>query len=772
MKRIVILLYLCCFTVLSVLAYEWKAYWIGTDTRQSEPNTWLNFIKDFQLTNVPDKAVAHIAVDSKYWLWINGKMVVFEGGLKRGPNPQDTYFDEVDIAPYLQRGENRVAVLVWYFGKHGFSHNSSGQAGLLFDCQAAELDLVSDSSWKCALNVAYQTCALPEPNYRLPESDLLYDARHDMGEWYKLGSEVNYSNASILQKAGGAPWNKLVKRPVPLWKYSELKDYEQVYRNNDSLICILPYNAQITPYFKIKAKEGNRLVMATDNYFHYNGVTENIRAEYIAKSGVQEYESLGWMNGHRVYYLIPNDVDVLEVKYRESGYDSDFAGSFTSSDSLLNKLWQKSLRTLYVTMRDSYMDCPERERAQWAGDAVNESGETYCALSISSHALTKKWLCELADWQKEDGTIFAPVPSGNWNSELSGQILASIGYYGAWNYYFHTGDLETLRRVYPAYKRYLDLWKENETGVISLRDVGWLWGDWGDNRDMFLLINAWYYLALKGMSLSAEALGYQSDVIGLSQRMKSFKLAFNATYWNGSAYRSLDYTGKTDDRVQALAVVAGLADVDKYDSLLEVFKQEYHASPYMEKYVFEAMMKMGYEEEALDRHKKRMKPMVENTYFSTLFEHWNIGMDGYDSGSVNHAWTGGGLTVLSEYLCGITPLSSGYAEIAIMPCPGNIGQATAKVCSVKGEISSTFMQSGKRLKMSVKTPVGIPTLVGVPSEGISEVWMNNCLVWKKGKYVSKNKIVQYKGIQNRHLQFLVEGGNYVFESIKREEDFR
>lgn len=772
MKRIVILLYLCCFTVLSVLAYEWKAYWIGTDTRQSEPNTWLNFIKDFQLTNVPDKAVAHIAVDSKYWLWINDKMVVFEGGLKRGPNPQDTYFDEVDIAPYLQRGENRVAVLVWYFGKHGFSHNSSGQAGLLFDCQAAELDLVSDSSWKCALNVAYQTCALPEPNYRLPESDLLYDARHDMGEWYKLGSEVNYSNASILQKAGGAPWNKLVKRPVPLWKYSELKDYEQVYRNNDSLICVLPYNAQITPYFKIKAKEGNRLVMATDNYFHYNGATENIRAEYIAKSGVQEYESLGWMNGHRVYYLIPNDVDVLEVKYRESGYDSDFAGSFTSSDSLLNKLWQKSLRTLNVTMRDSYMDCPERERAQWAGDAVNESGETYCALSTSSHALTKKWLCELADWQKEDGTIFAPVPSGNWNSELSGQILASIGYYGAWNYYFHTGDLETLRCVYPAYKRYLDLWKENETGVISLRDVGWLWGDWGDNRDMFLLINAWYYLALKGMSLSAEALGYQSDVIGLSQRMKSFKQAFNATYWNGSAYRSLDYTGKTDDRVQALAVVAGLADVDKYDSLLEVFKQESHASPYMEKYVFEAMMKMGYEEEALNRHKKRMKPMVENTYFSTLFEHWNIGMDGYDSGSVNHAWTGGGLTVLSEYLCGITPLSPGYGEIAIMPCPGNIGRATAKVCSVKGEISSTFMQSGKRLRMSVKTPVGIPTLVGVPSEGISEVWMNNCLVWKKGKYVSKNKIVQYKGIQNSHLQFLVEGGNYVFESIKREEDFR
>lgn len=129
--------------------------------------------------------------------------------------------------------------------------------------------------------------------------------------------------------------------------------------------------------------------MATDNYFYYNGATENIRAEYIAKSGIQEYESLGWMNGHRVYYIIPDGVEVLEVKYRESGYNCELVGNFYSSDSLLNRLWQKSLRTLYVTMRDSYMDCPERERAQWAGDAVNESGETYYALSTSSHALTK-----------------------------------------------------------------------------------------------------------------------------------------------------------------------------------------------------------------------------------------------------------------------------------------------------------------------------------------------------------------------------------------------
>lgn len=28
-------------------------------------------------------------------------------------------------------------------------------------------------------------------------------------------------------------------------------------------------------------------------------------------------------------------------------------------------------------------------------------------------------------------------------------MLAAVGRYGFWNYYMNTGDLETIRRVYP-----------------------------------------------------------------------------------------------------------------------------------------------------------------------------------------------------------------------------------------------------------------------------------------------------------------------------------
>lgn len=765
MKKYIIVLWLCC-VALSSYAYDWKAYWISTDACQSEPNTWLNYRKKVDLSNIPESAIARIAVDSKYWLWINGNMIVFEGGLKRGPNPEDTYYDEIDIAPYLKVGDNTIAILVWYFGKQGFSHNSSGKAGLLFDCQAPGLEILSDNSWECSLNFAYQTCGNSKPNYRLSESSILYDARKDMGSWYKPDFEPNFPMASKLQKAGGTPWNKLIKRPVPLWKNYGLKDYVQTYRSKDTLVCVLPYNAQVTPYFKIKSSEGVKLVMGTDNYYYYNGNTENLRAEYITKEGIQEYESLGWMNGHRVYYIIPQSVEVLDVKYRETGYNCDFSGKFFSSDTLLNKLWQKSLRTLYVTMRDTYMDCPERERAQWTGDAVNESGETYYALSSSAHSLTKKWLYELVGWQQDDGSIFAPVPAGNWSLELPGQTLASVGYYGVWNYYLHTGDKETIQYLYPYIKRYMELWKEHNTGVISFRHTGWVWGDWGDERDMFLLINAWYYLALKGMYLMAVELEHTDDAEFYVQQMASFKQSFNKYYWNGSAYRDPDYKGKTDDRVQALAVVSGLADKEKYRKLLTLFKTEFHASPYMEKYVFEAMMMMGYVPEALARHKKRMKYMVEHPYFSTLFEHWNIGIEGYGAGSVNHAWTGGGLTVLSQYLCGIAPLAPGYEKIEITPNPGDIQKAMAEVCTVKGIVKSSFAQYPNGLNITVNIPDGISTVVGVPAEKVKEVRVNDCLVWKRGQYVINKIVTAYRDESNTHIKFEVTGGDYVFKSIK------
>ena len=729
---------------------SWKAKWISTDRSQSATNTWLAYRKIIDIQEIPEKAISKIAVDSKYWLWINGKLVVFEGGLKRAVNPFDTYYDEVDIAPFLQSGENSIAVLVWYFGKDGFSHQSSGRAGLIFDCQAAGFELFSDNTWNCGVINSYQVAGEPFPNYRLPESSILYDARKDIGPW-QTDKTIRLGGAVVIGNAGDYPWNKLVKRPIPLFKDFGLTNYPKqnipiASLGFDTIVCELPYNAQITPYLKVDAPEGMKITIATDNYLFYkgDGLADGIRAEYITKNGIQEYESLGWMNGHKVYYIIPKGVKVLELKYRESGYDTEFAGSFHCSDPFFNTLWEKARRTLYITMRDSYMDCPDRERALWTGDAVNEAGEAFYALCPSSHALARNWLSQMFGWQKPNGVLYSPF--GNWKRELPGQILATIGYYGLWTYYKYTGDKQILIDYYDGANRYLNLWEPDGKGTMEMRmgkmhhwgHEHWTWGDWGENKDMLLLYNLWYYLAIKGMNNAAVELGKTDDVARYTQFMTDFKTSFNQQFWNGTAYRDPEYQGETDDRAQALAVVSGVADPDKFPALLRIFQTEEHASPYMEKYVFEAMMQMGYEKEAMKRHQKRFAPMVNHPDFTTLFEGWGIGTEGFGGGTVNHAWSGGGLTILSQYVCGIAPLKPGFEMFQVMPQPGHLTEASTSLESVKGFISTSFKKQASRMEIKVSVPASTNAVVGVPAQGVKRIRLNGKLVWQNGKYLRNN----------------------------------
>ena len=747
---------------------EWKAKWISSGTTREQPNTWLNFRKEVNLPNVPTSVIARIGADSKYWLWINGKPVVFEGGLKRGPNPLDTYYDEVEIAPYLKRGENTIAVLLWYFGRPSFSHNDSGKAGLLFDCQTPSFDILSDDSWKCEANPAYGTCPPPDPNMRLAESNIRYDARKAGRAWHQPGFNADEMPQAVENgTAGSRPWNKLVLRPIPLWKVGELQDYPSQVRNGDTIVCTLPYNAQITPYIKLKASSGDKVQIFTDNYLKYNGGDNYLRCEYIARDGVPDYENKGWTNGHRVYYVVPADAEVMELKFRESGYDTEFVGTFECSDPEFNRFLTKAVRTLYITMRDTYMDCPDRERSQWTGDVVNESGEAFYALSESANRLTRKWLHNLAGWQKPDGVIYAPVPSSNWDKELPGQVMASLGYYGLWNYYWYTGDKETLAEVYPAVQRYIALWKKGSKGTVLLRDGGWNWGDWGDNIDILPLQNAWYYLMIKGMRNAAEVLGHAADARSYTEEMAALKQAFNSHFWNGKEYRDPEYKKATDDRVHALAVVSGLADPDKYPAILNVFRSQENASPYMEKYVFEALMQMGNGDEGFARHNRRFSNMVRNDYFTTLFEGWGIGSEGFGGGSVNHAWSGGGLTVAYRYVCGIRPMDVAYNKVGVLPLPSGLSWAKASVVTPIGRVTSAFESSPNVFVLDTEFPKEYEGVIGAPKQGVREVKINGTTVWKNGSPV-RNKVVRFikKQPSDLHLSFEVKGGAYKLIAVR------
>ncbi len=702
----------------------WSAdpMWITSQDCEDINGSMICLQRSVEIDSVPPTVPVRIAADSKYWLWINGEPVVIEGGVKRGPNPTDSYYDSIDLAPYLKSGENLLAVQVWYFGKPGFSYNPSGKAAFFLDSPNLNL-LNSGEEWTGMLHPSYYIPEGMVPNKRLSEPNIGFDAREDLLTWTKENN--GWDAVSVVGREGDAPWGKLHHRVIPLWRDYGVKPYVKVELRkgevSDTLVAKLPYNAQVMPGMRVNAPSGRKIEIITDNYM--GGGEPNVRTEYITRGGEQEYENKGWMNGENVLYIYPKDVRIEEVNFRETGYDTDFTGMFSCSDPLLNRLREKAARTLYVTMRDTYMDCPDRERAQWWGDAVNESGEAFYALSRTSDLLMKKGMYELIGWQRPDGSIYSPVPSSNWDKELPGQMLASVGHYGFWNYYLNTGDIQPIADLYDGVKRYLAVWEKAPDGTIADRNGGWHWGDWGENIDKVALYNALYSLAQRGLMEMADALGKIADRDSIATEMKLHKEAFNRAFWTGEGYRHPDYEGCTDDRVQALAVVAGLADQDKYDGIRRVLDRCEHASPYMEKYVAEALFIMGMGDKGLERLKRRFRPMVENDDYSTLFEGWGIGKEGFGGGTTNHAWSGGGLTILSQYVAGISPIEPGYGKFRVAPDLCGVEWIETVVPTVKGDIRYRAEERDGILSVELTTPGDTEAVVDLPA-GYKDVKIN------------------------------------------------
>ena len=639
------------------------AKWIWAST--TSVNSYVAFRKTFSLDEVPEEAVANIAAESKYYLWMNEELAVFDGASKRGATPYDGFYEQVDLADYLKQGENTLVILVSYNGRGGNSSVDPGKAGLLFQMQAGDVTVVSDSSFKANRLRAYRNQGLlgaDWPNYSqssmLAEWNVYYDARESVGDYTASDFDDSaWEGATVVCEAGAQPFNDTYLSVIPLMKFD--KEYtflESEYigqkLTQDTIITIdLPENMQFSPYFELTAESSGLRFTYYTNTLTSQGI-DSFRDDYVTAGGAQTYESLPWRSGSQLIIEAPAGITFTKIGYRRSGYDSERSGSFVTENEDVNTLWEKAVNTLLICMRDTYMDCPERERSPYIGDAANQIGETFYSLDENSWAMTKKTILNIIGWTKTDNCIPLRSPSlaTNENPVQTLNFLVSV-----YEYLLYTGDEATVRLFYPVAVNYLKLWELNDDGSIVYRDGTFMWVDWGDGADAEVLQNCWYYYALSSTQKLAKALGISSDEAFFTERIQKVAAGFakfkkQGGYSSGTAY---------DDRANAMAVVSGLAEEDMYDEILNVLTTTYGASPYMEKFVEEALCLMGEYEACLTRMLTRYQPMIDDKD-STLWELWEK-----DAGTINHGWTGGSLTVLSKYFGGISPESAGYGSYSI-----------------------------------------------------------------------------------------------------------
>ena len=709
---------------------DWDAKWIWDKDNINENNVWMCFNKKVKLNKVPEELIAHISADSKYWLYINGETVVFEGSVKRGPEKNSGYYDSIDIAPYLKKGENSICALVWYWDNEtSYSYSSSGQGGFIFEAIAKKISITSDKSWKVKRNPAFVNSSLYPPNYRLPEYSIYYDAREEIGAWINEEYDTSLWEAATEYAVGGeGVYGKLYPRGIPFLKDFGLKDYENSsdYENytvtnafGEKITVDIPYNAQLMPYLKVIAPAGKKIRITTENT-----LIGAVSTTYITKEGEQEFEALGWFNGEHITYKIPKGVTVVSLKYRETGYDSSFCGNFKCDDEFLNSLWQKSLRTLYVTMRDNFMDCPDRERAQWWGDVTSEMIMTMYSMDSNSYLLYQKGVEAMLSHVDDTKILQTVVPINDDYFELPIQQLAGI--VGFLTYYEYTGDQAFLEKVYPASLDYLKLWEIGENNLVVHRSGSWDWPDWGNKADMTAIENTWVYYALSATEKMANILEKDEDIQFIKDRKNTIQKGYK-NLWTDEGFKSEDVKNP-DDRANALAVLSGLAEKEQYNTIKSVLTNTTNSSPYMEYYVLEALCKMGEYKTANDRIRDRYVDMMTEDY-STLWEFWDSWR-----GTMNHAWSGGPLVIMSKHFAGISPIEAGYKKVKIEPQYSLSDTMSCTVPSVKGLITMEYEKIDNKFIIELTLPQEIKTVLYVPTG--ATVNINSEVHYKNGEYVN------------------------------------
>lgn len=658
-----------------------NARWIW-DKENTLINDIVVFRKHFEVTRLPQKAIAYISADTKYYLYINGSLVVFEGGLFRESKKGCGYADEVDIAKYLKIGSNVISVLVWFYGNGGRNSVNSKKAGFLFDCEA--LQLFSNSDFKVLRHSAYYNTTTENPSYLYGGHNIAFNFNNDIGDYNSL--DFDDSNFSPSTEYENEVWGDLYKRPIPLHKFSDLIECEQINAEDNKYIVDFPYALQFTPYIEVEAKGGEIIDIRSDRY-NVNGgpgdtgMYQCHRMEMTCKKGLNIFNSINYLYGEKMIITSNVPVTFKKIAYHESGYNTEIVGEFNCDDELLNKLVQKSARTLYVCMRDNFMDCPDRERGQWIGDVSVQIPQVFFALDEKAQLLAKKAIYDFFNLRIGDA-LYGNVP-GEHYGELPSQSLNAISELGmVANYYKYTGDVEILKFAFEPSVNYLKLWGMGENGLVLGRKGNWRWFDHLYNVDEDVLENCWYYSALKFAKTMANVCDNHSHDSFINERMASIEANFES-FWKDKFYSS---KGVVDDRANAMAVLSGLCPKERYVHIHKVLITTFNSSAYMENYVLCALCEMGCFNNAYKRMMSRFYNLAVNEN-STLWE------DFYILGTRNHAWTGAPLVIAFKYLMGIDT-SDGFKTFTVKPVDGLFKSMNCKF-KIHGRDVSISYKDGK-----------------------------------------------------------------------------
>ena len=509
--------------------------WLNNFTLE-EQNTpvLVCFRKELVLEKVPESMVLMLSADTRYKFYVNGKLVCL--GPQRG-DQLEWYYDEADIAPYLQKGINVLAAMVLRYPYGG----SNGNYGMIrtetpgFYLREKDGSLIADNTFRAKRNPDFHI--VPEaPGFSPMQIYEQVTGNKEFQEFLKPGfDDSDWEEAFVYphlrMRAYSAPGN-LLKRTIPHMVQTPA-GFKEISAVRESLygserwlsflagkeklvipaghteIVEISAGEEMTGYLELGVAGGKGSViriLQSEAYYQVlptrydrgkkTDRTDSVNGTLFGYADIYEVGGYGTEESTEIYepfYLrtfrfirleirAEEELELCCFRYRKTEYPLEVRSHVTTGDPTMEEIWKISERTLKRCMLDTYVDCPFYEQLQYAMDARSQILYTYAA--SADDRLARSCMNAFKNSVRDDGMIECCYPASTHNV-IPGFSIYYIGM--LYDHMMYFGDRELLRdhfRVMDGILRYFERHLDDRRIVGKIGgpqfNIGYYWSfiDW------------------------------------------------------------------------------------------------------------------------------------------------------------------------------------------------------------------------------------------------------------------------------------------------------
>lgn len=572
------------------------------------------FKKNFTVNSVPEKAEVKLSADTKYRLYINNKFVQV-GPAKR--SEFHSFYDTIDLLPYIKEGENEISVYVVHLdptgpkGTRGHVETmiTGSHAGVAAVIKINNDTFVTDESWLVSICPEFTV---------LPPIKVIGGA-----SMAGIFQEIDFNNvqrdfvsASILatlkspwaeeyftdifEGAGETNFYRLIESPIPPLTYKENKfvNYSEFSGKDTSFVLNAGVHSTGAVQFKVKGEKGTKITLTYSETFwqpredgtFYRGIRDDesgvIRGSFdviILDGNEQIFETFFWQCFRFIKVEIEGEATMSDIKFFMMRYPLNDISRFVSSDKDSEKIWEVSIRTLNNCMHDSFEDCPYYEQLQYAMDSRLQA--LFLRHLTDDKRLIIKCINDFNEGRFPDGMIPARTPSIR-KQRIPGFGLHYI--YMLHDHLLYEKDKERIADLLPVADGVLRYFEKRQTnGVVGVLG-NWNYIDWVSiwsggvptHTGSIAVYSFMLIVAYENAAEMADFVGRKGLAEEYREKAKTLRVNAKAYFYDDEKKMFRDY----EEPIYSLhsQIWAVLADVVDGNEATDLLKRAYNLA-YVEK---------------------------------------------------------------------------------------------------------------------------------------------------------------------------------------------